>query len=159
MKKTVSITAFVIITALGLLYLNQGLLIADDRDGKKDCSSECTQKKEVKTSGEFSSYEFVTDKACCDKMKTDLQTGLLSVAGVKEVNFGSTCNVSKMTSVTVLYAAGETTEDNIASFLKEQKIDCEGKSGCDKEGKTSGSESDCSKQCPSKSKTKDSKQL
>jgi len=156
MKKTISVTALVLIVSLGLLYLNQGLLIADDRDGKKDCSSQCTQSK---TSGDFSSYEFVTDKACCDQMKTDLQTGLMGVAGVKEVKFGSTCNVSKMTPVTVLYTAGETSEENIVSYLNDKKFDCEGTKGCEKEGKSSGSENDCSKQCPHKEKSKDSKQL
>lgn len=159
MKKTISITALILLVSLGLLYMNQGLLIADDRDGKKDCSSECTQSKNIKTSGDFSSYEFVTDKACCDEMKSELQSGLLGVAGVKEVKFGYSCGESKMTQVTVMFSAGETTEDNIASYIKDKKFDCEGHSGCNKEGKTSGSDTDCKKQCPQKEKSKDSKQL
>lgn len=160
MKKTVSITALVLLVSLVLLYVNQGRLIADDRNGNKDCSTECKHSKDDKTtSGELSSYEFVTDKACCDEMKTELQTSLLGVAGVKEVKFSSTCNVSKMTQVTVMYSAGETSEENIASFIKDKKIDCEGHNGCNQEGKSSGNDNDCGKQCPHKDKSKDSKQL
>lgn len=166
MKKIVSLTAFILVLALGFLYLNQGLLVADDRDGKKDCSStssSCTQKnKDVKAGSEWSSYEFVTDKACCDEMKTSLQTDLLTVAGVKEVKFGSTCGSTKMSAVTVFYAAGETTEENIASYLKDKSYDCSGHSGCEKDGVKSGESKDgkdCEKQCPSKQKVKDTKQL
>jgi len=160
MKKTISLTAIVLLLSLGLLYINQGRLIADDWNKNKDCSSECKNSKDVKTtSGEFSSYEFITDKACCDEMKTDLQSGLMGVAGVKEVKFGSSCSVSHMTQVTVLYSAGETSEENIASFIKDKKFECEGHNGCSKDGKSSGNDNDCKKQCPHKDKTKDTKQL
>lgn len=201
-KKLLSIAALVVIFAFGFLYLNQSLLVANDKDGK-DCKTECTQKVSdktgdktgcdktageksscsdkkgmIKAGGEYSSYQFTTDKACCDGMKVDLQKNLLEVAGVKEVTFSSTCNVSKMTNVTVMYAAGETSEDNLASFLKDKSYDCSGKS-CDKDGMKSGSIEkdgcnkdgiksgdtkkdgcDTKKECPSKNKkSEDSKQL
>ncbi|HRJ84822.1 MAG TPA: hypothetical protein PK753_04035 [Ignavibacteria bacterium] len=185
-KKFLGAAALVVIFAFGFLYLNQSYLIANDKDGK-DCSKECTtsagdksgcdktaaiessgdktgcdkskcdDKNKIKAGGEFSSYQFVTDKVTCDDSKADLQKNILTIAGVKEVNFGSTCNVSKMTNVTIMYAAGETTEENIAASLKEKNMDCSGKSGCDKDGKNSG---DNSKECPSKNKkSSDSKQL
>ena len=162
MKKIVTLTAFVLVLALGFLYLNQSMLIADDRDGKKDCSSSCNKSKDIKAGGEWSSYEFVTDKACCDEMKTGLQNDLLGVAGVKEVKFGLTCGVSKMSQVTVYYAAGETSEENIAAFVKDKSYDCSGHSGCNKDGVKSGEGkdgSDCQKECPHKDKSKESKQL
>jgi len=185
-KKFLGAAALVIVFAFGFLYLNQSYLIANDKDGK-DCSKECTtsagdksgcdktaaiessgdktgcdkskcgDNSNIKAGGEFSSYQFVTDKVTCDDSKADLQKNILSIAGVKEVNFGSTCNVSKMTNVTIMYAAGETSEENIAASLKEKNMDCSGKSGCDKDGKNSG---DVNKECPSKNKkSSDSKQL
>ena len=124
MKKAVSLTAFILVLALGFLYMNQSYLIADDRDGNKDCSSSCSKSKDIKAGGEWSSYEFVTDKACCDEMKTSLQKDLMGVAGVKEVKFSISCSVSKMTQVTVYYAAGETSEENLAAYLKDKSYDC-----------------------------------
>ena len=160
--KIISLTGFILLLAFGFLYLNQNLLIADDRNGEKDCSSSCSKSKDVKAGGEFSSYEFVTDKACCDEMKTGLQTDLMSVAGVKEVKFNTSCSVSKMTQVTVYYAAGETSEENISSYLKDKSYDCSGHLGCSKDGVKSGEGKDgkdCQKECPHKEKSKDSKQL
>jgi len=162
-RKVITLTGFLLVLAFGFLYLNQSLLIADDRNGEKDCSSSCSKNKEVKAGGEFSSYEFVTDKACCDEMKTGLQTDLMSVAGVKEVKFSTACSVSKMTQVTVFYAAGETSEENIAAYLKDKNYDCSGgHPGCNKDGVKSGEGKDgkdCEKECPGKNKTKDLKQL
>ena len=113
-KKLLSISALVVIFAFGFLYLNQSYLVAHDKDGT--CDKECPQKtagktcdksscdkmtgnmsgcdksscgenkSEIKAGGEYSSYQFVTDKACCDEMKTELEKNLLGVAGVKEVN-------------------------------------------------------------------------
>ncbi len=129
--------------------------LAGDKSGcdKSNCDkSSCGENKsQVKAGGEYSSYQFVTDKAGCEDSKAELQKNLLSVAGVKEVSFGSTCNVSKMTNVTVMYSAGETSEENIASYLKNRNLDCSGK-GCDKEGKND---------CPGmkEKKSSDSKQL
>ncbi|HEY3251042.1 MAG TPA: hypothetical protein VGK25_07975 [Ignavibacteria bacterium] len=143
-KKIISITALILILALGFLYLNQSRLIADDRDGKKSCTidkSSCTEHKVIKAGGEWSSYEFVTDKACCEEMKTQLQTDLMSVAGVKEVKFGPSCSVSKMSQVTIYYAAGETSEETLAAYLKDKNYDCSGHSGCDKDG--TGSHKEC----------------
>jgi len=187
-KKIISVSALVVVFALGFFYLNQEYLVAYTKSGgdcdktkcgetsgtkssadKKECDksscdksscdkSSCDDKKGmIKAGGEFSSYEFVTDKVTCEDSKADLQKNILSIAGVKEVTFGSTCNVSKMTNVTIMYSAGETSEENIAASLKENNMDCSGKSGCNKDGKNSG---DVKKECPSKNKkSNDSKQL
>ncbi|HMT11299.1 MAG TPA: hypothetical protein PKA39_06715 [Ignavibacteria bacterium] len=182
-KKIISVSALVVVFALGFFYLNQEYLVAYTKSGgdcdktqcsktsgtkssadKKECDksscdkSSCGENKGmIKAGGEYSSYEFVTDKVTCEDSKAELQKNILSIAGVKEVNFGSTCNVSKMTSVTIMYSAGETNEENIAASLKEKNMDCSGKSGCDKDGKNSG---DVKKECPGKNKkSNDSKQL
>jgi hypothetical protein len=187
-KKFLGAAAIVVIFAFGFLYLNQSYLIANDKDGK-DCSKECTTSagdksgcdktaatetsgdksgcdkskcgdNNIKAGGEYSSYQFVTDKVTCEDSKADLQKNILSLAGVKEVSFGSTCNVSKMTNVTIMYSAGETNEENIAASLKEKNMDCSGNSGCNKDGKNSGDSKDGYKDCPSKNKkSSDSKQL
>jgi hypothetical protein len=177
-KKIISLAAIVVVFALGFLYLNQSYLVAGgkdgkecigktgcDKDGKKDGKTE--KQSGIKAGGEFSSYEFTTDQACCDGMKADLENDIKGIAGVKEIKFGSTCNVSKMTNVTVYYAAGETSEENIVSVVKGKNYDCSGETSgsksCDKEGMKSGSKKegcDPSKECPSgKQKSKESKQL
>lgn len=174
-KKLLSVSALVVIFAFGFLYLNQAYLVAHDKTSgtcdktagnKTNCDkSSCGDNTgEIKAGGDFSSYQFTTDKASCEEMKADLQKNLLGVAGVKEVSFGSTCNVSKMTNVTIMYSAGETTEENIASFLKDKSFDCTGGKGCDKEGMKSGEKKegcDTKKECPSmkNKKSDDSKQL
>jgi hypothetical protein len=175
-KKIISISALVVVFALGFFYLNQEYLAAytksdgdcdktqcDKTSGTKSSSenkecdkSSCGENKSMKKAGgEFSSYEFTTDKACCEEMKADLEKGLLGVAGVKEVRFSQTCNVSKMTNVTVMYSAGETNQENIASFVKEGKFDCSG-SGCSKDGVKSGETKkdgcDGKTECPGKNK-------
>ena len=152
-KKLLSISVLVIIFAFGFLYLNQAYLIAHDKESG-NCDKECTQKtagktcdksscdkmtgdksgcdksscgdnkSQIKAGGEYTSYQFVTDKVTCEDSKADLQKNILSIAGVKEVNFGSTCNVSKMTSVTIMYSSGETSEEKIAASLKEKNMDC-----------------------------------
>jgi len=133
-----------------------------DKSGcdKSGCDKSKCGDDNIKAGGEYSSYQFVTDKVTCEDSKADLQKNILSIAGVKEVSFGSTCNVSKMTNVTIMYAAGETSEENIAASLKEKNMDCSGKSGCNKDGKNSGDSKDGYKDCPSKNKkSSDSKQL
>jgi hypothetical protein len=172
-KRIIPVAALVVVFALGFLYVNQNYLVAGDKDGK-DCQNKsgCTSgNKEVKAGGDFQSYEFVTDQACCDEMKTALQNDLMNSAGVKEVKFGTTCTASKMTQVSVYYAAGETSSENIASFVKEKKYDCSGSgctgTGCDKNGEKHGMKSGTQKdgcdgknECPAgKQKSKDSKQL
>ncbi len=182
-KKILGIAAIVVVFAMGFLYLNQGYLVASDKDGKtcdkdsKSCSKTSSENKtscddknknsgssEIKAGGEWNEYAFTTDQACCEQMKSDLQKELSSVAGVKEIKFSSTCNVSKMTQVTVYYSAGETSEEKLASFVKDKSYDCSGKSGCDKDGVKSGETKkggcDGKKECPSKEKkSSDSKQL
>jgi hypothetical protein len=173
-KKIIAVASIVVVFALGFLYLNQGYLIASDKDGNT-CSSSCDDKgknsgtSSIKAGSDWSVYEFTTDKACCEQMKSDLQKDLGSVAGVKEVKFSQTCNVSKMTNVSVYYAAGETSEDAISSLVKNKSYDCstkcEGKSGCDKKSNDTkldaGKEGcDPNKECPGKNKKSgDSKQL
>jgi hypothetical protein len=168
-KKILTAAALVVVFSLGFLYLNQGYLSANDKESKSCTNkSACDDKnKEVKAGGDLNQYEFTTDKACCDEMKADLQNELTSVAGVKEVKFGKTCGASKMTHVTVYYAAGETSEDALAKFVKDKSYDCQGKTGCDKEatksGTKSGTKEGCDKSkecCPNKEKkSSEQKQL
>lgn len=186
-KKIIAIAAIVVVFTFGFLYLNQSYLVAG---GNGDCSKECTQQTagktgcdksncdksncdkqgctemsgNIKAGGEFSEYSFVTDKVTCNQTKADLEKVLLSAAGVKEVSFGPTCNVSHMTSVKVMYSAGETSEEKLASYLKDNKIDCSSSSGCNKDGMKSGSEKngcDSKSECPGmkEKKSSDSKQL
>jgi hypothetical protein len=162
MKKVISLTAVILVLTFGFIYLNQGMLKSGQKDGDKNCSSTCSKNKDIKAGGEWSEYEFVTDKACSDEMKTSLQADLMNIAGVKEVKFGSSCSVSKMTMVRVYYSSGETSEENIASFVKDKSYDCQGHNGCNKDGIKSGESkdgTDCPKECPHKDKSKESKQL
>lgn len=155
-KKIILLTALLLILALGFVYLNTNVLTAGGSDVKKSCSmnqSSCNEHKVIKAGGDWASYEFVTDKACCEEMKTELQTDLMGVAGVKEVKFGPSCSVSKMSQVTIYYAAGETSEETLAAYLKDKNYDCSGHSGCDKDG--TGSH----KECPHQKKSSDTKQL
>ena len=133
-KKILSIASLTVVFALTFFYLNQNFLAANDKDGKTCTNkSACNDKnKDIKAGGEFESYEFITNQACCDEMKNALQTDLLTIAGIKEVKFSSTCSVSKMTNVTVYYSAGETNTDNIAAYVKDKSYDCSG-NGCTKD--------------------------
>ena len=143
-KKIIIIGSLVVILALGILYSMNNNLIADDKDGK-DCSSSCTKttgtgsstesKKscDSKTMSEtstdatsqFAVYEFTTDKIDCDACKPGMSSKLMGVSGVKEVSYGETCNVSKMTNVKVYYSAENTTPEIIAASVKENKLDCD----------------------------------
>jgi hypothetical protein len=153
-RKLILFTSLVLVLTVVFLYMNHNYLQAGDRDGKKECtsSSSCSKNKsnEIKAGGEWSSYEFVTDQACCDEMKNTLKTDLMTVAGVKEVKFSSTCNVSKMTNVSVYYASEETNEEIIAASVKGKNADCNGKSGSGCEGKTN---------CAPKNKKTDGKDI
>lgn len=85
---------------------------------------------ETSASGEYAVYEFVTDKIDCDGCKPGVTNKLMGVTGVKEVVFGETCKVSKMTSVKVLYSDKDTTPEIIAASVKEKGLECEkGKCG------------------------------
>jgi hypothetical protein len=129
-------TTLVLILTFGFIYVNQTYLSSNDKDGKKECSNHScskqnTKDKEIKAGGnEFSSYEFVTDKACCDEMKTSMQTELMGINGVKEVKFGESCEVSKMTKVSVIYSAGETSEEAITSLIKAKEFNCSENGNC-----------------------------
>ena len=131
--KFVMFASLVLMLTLGFLYVNHNYISANDKDGKTQCTnmSGCTQHKQntVRAGGEWSSYEFTTDKACCDEMQSSLKSELMSVAGVKDVKFSSTCTVSKMTNVSIYYSAGETNAETLASYVKDKGFDC---SGCDK---------------------------
>jgi hypothetical protein len=147
-KKIIIISSVMLVLILGLVYANYSNLIAGDRDGKSCTStSGCTSKSndvkadnEINAGNEFATYEFSTDQACCDDMKNTLKTNLLTVAGVKEVNFGMSCSYSKVSNVQVKYDSKETNEESITSYLKEMNYDCTGKSGCNTE---SGSKKEC----------------
>ncbi len=134
-SKILIFTSLVLVLTFGFLYVNQTYLSSNDNNGKTRCTqSGCQHKmkdKDVKAGGnEWSKYEFVTDKACCDEMKSSMQKELMGVSGVKEVKFGSTCDVSKMTSVTIFYSSGETNETTLASYVKDKEFNCPDNGNC-----------------------------
>jgi len=150
-KKIVYLSALVLIIAMGFLYANSERLTANNSSQKKNCCTDQTtsasNNKDIKSGGDqYSTYEFATDKACCQEMKTSLQKGLMGAAGVKDVKFSETCSASKMTMVTVTFAPGETNQDKLATFVKDNKFDCPVSPNCDKEGcsknKSSGGKTD-----------------
>ena len=131
-----------------LFYTNNSSLIADDKDGK-DCSSQCTQKSSSTdntmsganssdTQDGIATYEFVTDQITCDDCKPGMSESLMGISGVKEITYGETCQVSKMTSVKVTYSAGETTPEIISASVKEQGLQgkCGDESKCDSKKST-----------------------
>lgn len=154
-KKAFIFASLVFVLALSFVYLQYGNLSADDNPtGKKDCSSECTKSKDntsasntEEMSDDLSVYEFTTDKVSCEGSKGDMKSSLLKVSGVKNVEFGETCNVSHQTKVKLFYSAGETSVENIESSLTEYGVECSSKTGsktgsCDKNKKTSKTGSD-----------------
>lgn len=153
-KKLIVIASIVIVLAFGILY-TQTSLIADDKDGKKDCSSSCTKKTGTGSSAENKTgcssdktggastevtsenpvYEFVTDKIHCESCKSGMSEKLMGISGVKEISFGETCNVSKMTTVKVHYSAADTTPELISASVKDKGLNCD-ESKCNTKAKT-----------------------
>lgn len=154
-NKLIIAGTFIVLLVFGFLYSQNNNLIADDKDGKKDCSSKCTQNTSstenksqctdknmsgAKTSDDlngYAVYEFVTDKISCDACKSSMTGNLMGVNGIKEVNFGETCKVSHMTNVKVFYSAADTTPEIIAASVKEKGLSCD-KSKCGDESKCTG---------------------
>lgn len=150
MKKKILIsgTLVAMLVLAFLFYTNNNNLIADDKDGK-DCSSKCTEKSsstDQTMSGANSSesqdglatFEFVTDKISCDGCKPGMSDNLMGISGVKEISFGETCQVSKMTTVKVIYSAEETTPEIISASVKEKGLEgkCGDGSSCDSKKNT-----------------------
>lgn len=141
-KKIIIISSVIVVLMAGLVYANYSNLFAGDKDGKTCISSSgCTSKSnDVKADNdgnagsEFATYEFITDKAGNDEMKTSLKQELMSVDGVKDVKFGMSCSYTKITRVTISYAAGETSEETLASFIKDKDYDCSMHQGCGPNG-------------------------
>ncbi|MBV6479719.1 MAG: hypothetical protein HGGPFJEG_02511 [Ignavibacteria bacterium] len=172
-KKIIILASFIVVLIAGILYVNSNNLIADDKNGKKDCSSKCTDKASMDHSSDqhsgkvtekctdkadmnhssenhsgsvtessgFPVYEFVTDKIDCDGCKPGVSEKLMGISGVKEVAYGETCSVSKMTSVKVYYSDTETTPEIIAASIKDKGLECN------------------SNKCGDKNKTGESKKL
>ncbi len=156
-KKIIVVCSLVVVLALGILYSTNNRLIADDKDGSKDCSSSCTKnsgtssstenhsgcdsKKMSSTgtesSGNYAVYEFTTDKIHCDDCKPGMTQKLMGVSGVKEVSFSETCKVSKMTNVKVYYSDKDTTPELISASVKENGLECD-KSKCGDGSKCTG---------------------
>jgi hypothetical protein len=159
MKKKIALfSSIALVIAVGLFYVQSNNLIADDKDGKKDCSSSCTEKtgsasSETKSSctgktmtstsaGDdktgYAVYEFTTDAIHCDDCKPGMTEKIKSIGGVKEVEFGQTCSVSKQTNVKVYFNESETSTDAVAASVKEQKLNgnCEDGSKCNSKEKT-----------------------
>ena len=150
MKKKILISGslIAILVMAFLFYTNNSSLIADDKDGK-DCSSKCTQKSSSTdktmsganssvTEDGYATYEFVTDQISCDGCKPGMSESLMGISGVKEISYGETCNVSKMTSVKVIYSAEETTPEIISASVKEKGLQgkCGDGSKCDSKKST-----------------------
>lgn len=156
-KILISGTLVLLMVLSFLFYTNNSNLIADDKDGKKDCSSQCTQKAgstenkssctDSKTMSDanssdnkdgFISYEFVTDKITCDDCKPGISNELMGISGVKEISYGETCKVSKMTSVKVIYSPEETSPEIISASVKEKGLEgnCGDGSKCNSKTKT-----------------------
>ena len=154
-NKIIFTVSLVVLLVFGFLYTQKNVLIADDKDGKKDCSSQCTQKTsstenksqctEKNMSGAnttddnngYAVYEFVTDKISCDACKTSMSGNLMGISGVKEINYGETCKVSKMTNVKVYFNSADTTPEVIAASVSEKGLGCD-KSKCGDESKCTG---------------------
>lgn len=153
-NKIIFICSVLVILALGIFYVTNNNLIADDKDGKKDCSSSCTDKTSssenksgctdknmsganstVDPNNEYAVYEFVTDKIHCDGCKTEMTENLMGVTGIKEISYGETCKVSQMTSVKVFYSAQDTTPEVVAASVKEKGLTCD-QSKCSDKNKT-----------------------
>ncbi|MEP7145942.1 MAG: hypothetical protein ABI792_02910 [bacterium] len=158
MKKKILITAsLILILVFGFLYTQKNILIADDKDGKKDCSSSCTEKtssgvnKSQCTEGNkqmsgtvsdddksgYAVYEFVTDKIHCDGCKPEMSGKLMGITGVKEVNFDLTNTESRLTNVKVYFSATDTTPEIIAASVKENNL-CSTKDKCSDGSKCTG---------------------
>jgi len=147
-RKFILVASLVLVFTLGFIYVNHNYLSANDRDGKNNCTnySGCTGHKTngIKAGGEWSSFEFITDKACCNEDKSSLKTELMNLEGVKDVKFSSTCTVSKMTNVSIYFSAGETSREKLETLIKDKGFDC---SGCDKH------------ECPGKNKKTSGKNI
>lgn len=171
-KKIIALSSIVLLLAFGFLYMNSSKLIASGKSYNKKCcvdQSTSSSQKDIKAGGdqssntEFSKYEFTTDKACCNEMKSSLQKEIMGAGGIKDVKFSETCTASKMTKVTILFSAGETSESQIASYLKDKNIDCPISKDCDKEGCTkqkAGGNKDCPNGvCPHSNKKTSGKEI
>lgn len=157
-KKIALIGSVVLVLAIGMFYAQSNNLIADDKDGKKDCSSSCTQKtgsssaesksgcsdKSTTTSSAsddksgYAVYTFTTDAISCDGCKPGMTEKIKSIAGVKDVEYGATCSVSKQTGVKVFYLESETSGDAVAASIKDQglKGNCSDESKCNSKTKS-----------------------
>jgi hypothetical protein len=144
-KKIFLFTTVVLVLTLGFLYINHNNLTAGD-DNSKNCSSGI-KSSELKAGGDLETYVFVTDKACCDEMKNTLKSELMSIKGVKDVEFAHGCSVSNMTSVKVSFTGGKTSKETIEAFIIENKLDCPDSENCPKS------------KCEPKSKNKESKNI
>ncbi len=156
-KKIALIGSIALVLAVGLFYVQSNNLIADDKDGKKDCSSSCTEKtgsasSETKSSctdktmqsssgsddkSGYAVYEFTTDAIDCDGCKPGMTEKIKTIGGVKDVEYGQTCSVSKQTNVKVYFNESETTSEVVAASVKEQKLNgnCGDGSKCDSKSK------------------------
>lgn len=156
MRNKIILTAtLIVLLVFGFIYTQKNNLIADDKDGKKDCSSQCTQKagstenksdctgktmsgaNTTDDANGYAVYEFITDKISCDACKTSMSGSLMGISGVKEVNYGETCKVSKMTNVKVYFNSADTTPEIIAAAVGEKGLSCD-KSKCGDESKCTG---------------------
>ena len=152
-KRVVFLSAAILIVSMGLLYVNSGNFVSGQNAMKKCCVGQTTStvERDIKAgSDQLSSYEFVTDKVCCEQTKSAVQNDIMIMSGVKDVKFSKTCSMSKMTKVTVIYSPTETNNDLISASIKEKNLDCSNSPDCNCPGynKNESSGKSSSEPCP-----------
>lgn len=134
----------------GFLYINDHYTTSGRYVSSCSCPKHNSSIQNTTAGNKWSSYNFVTDKACCDEMRNSITKELMGLTGVKDVKFGPSCSVSSMSHVSIFYSADEITSQNIASFLKDNKMDCSNPENCTP---------DKMNQCPQKEKNKEPKRI
>ena len=149
-NKIVIISSLLLLLTFGFLYVNNHYSTSGKYTSSCSCPMHNSNTQNTYASSKWTSYDFVTDKACCDQMRSSMHKELMGLTGVKDVKFGPSCSVSKMSQVSIYYSSTETNSENIASFLKDKKLDCSDPQSCSP---------DKMNQCPQKEKNKESKRI
>jgi hypothetical protein len=148
-NKIIIISSLLLLLTFGFLYINKYYTSNNKGTLKHSCAmGNSTQNMNAEQ--QWPSYEFITDKACCDEMRSSMQKELMGLTGVKEVKFSPSCSVSKMTKVAVYFSGDATNADKIASYLKDKNLICSDPEKCTP---------DKMNQCPHKEKNKESKNI
>lgn len=149
-NKIIIISSLLIILTFGFLYFNNHYISTDKNSTACSCPMRSSGIQNTNAGNKWSSFNFITDKACCDEMRSSMQKELMGLAGVKDVKFVPSCSISKMSQVSIYYSSDETNSENIASYLKDKKMDCSDPQNCSP---------DKMNKCPNKEKKKESKRI